>query len=362
MNHERRLFFPFFFLLLLPLLGQGCFLLSDDMPKTSGAAGMFISPDKGDSWQAIVALPTVGGVETISQVNIFDLIEDPQDPRAIYIASRQHGMFWSYDDGKSWQRPLYEPLKMGTIQAIAIHPKDKCTIYVSTGTLVLKSSDCSRNWEEVYQESRSDTRVVSISIEPFQPYSVMLGELNGDLLQSFDAGKSWAVTHRFSGTIAKVEADQFTAGVHYVATRQSGIFRTVDGGQTWEQVKDSFESYPGALEYRRFITHPKKPGTMYWISTYGILVSYDRGDSWMPLNLITPPGSVLIYAFAINPNNDAEMYYTATQSETNHSTFYKSIDSGQTWTTKKMPSGQIPAILRVHPDQNNLVYLGFTTP
>lgn len=82
----------------------------------------------------------------------------------------------------------------------------------------------------------------------------------------------------------------------------------------------------------------------------------------MPLNLITPPGSVLIYAFAINPNNDAEMYYTATQAETNHSTFYKSIDSGQTWTTKKMPSGQIPAILRVHPDQNNLVYLGFTTP
>ena len=59
--------------------------------------------------------------------------------------------------------------------------------------------------------------------------------------------------------------------------------------------------FPGALDYRRFFIHPERSKTMYWVSTYGILVSYDGGNNWQAIELITPPGSALIYGFAVNP-------------------------------------------------------------
>ena len=61
----------------------------------------------------------------------------------------------------------------------------------------------------------------------------------------------------------------------------------------------------------------------------------------------------------INPKNEQEIYYTATIQ--NRSTMYKTVDGGQTWTTKRLPSGQIPTVL--HMDSvNELLYAGFTIP
>jgi hypothetical protein len=78
------------------------------------------------------------------------------------------------------------------------------------------------------------------------------------------------------------------------------------------------------------------------------------------MTLLTAPGSVQIYGFAVNPKNPNHMYYTATAN--NRSTFYRTVDGGQNWITKRLPSGQIPTALRVHPEQEDWVYVGFTIP
>jgi photosystem II stability/assembly factor-like uncharacterized protein len=146
----------------------------------------------------------------------------------------------------------------------------------------------------------------------------------------------------------------------YVATKEDGLYRTQDGGTTWEQLNKNLKEYSKALQYRRFYVHPTKSNIIYWISTYGILISTDSGTTWNPMPLITSPGSVDIYGFAINPNNDKEIYYTSTLK--GRSTFYKTLDGGENWVTEKLPSNQIPTLVYVHPEKGDLVYVGFTVP
>jgi len=76
--------------------------------------------------------------------------------------------------------------------------------------------------------------------------------------------------------------------------------------------------------------------------------------------LVTPPGSVDIYGFTVSRSNDKEIYYTGTIDT--KSSFYRSMDGGKTWETRKLPSKQIPTVLYAHPQNEGWLYLGFTIP
>jgi photosystem II stability/assembly factor-like uncharacterized protein len=340
--------------------GASCLSLTNDQTvSTSGPAGMFVSTDKGENWQPISVLPQVDGIKNINQISVYRLKEDPQDSKALYWASRSSGLFFSFNDGKTWQIAP-EPLNTGFVYDVAVHPKNKCFIIATNGERVYKSIDCLRSWQEVHRDDRPEARVAALFFDPFNNNAAFIAKNNGDILSSIDGGKSWTVISRFGAAVEDVKPDLGIANVFYAATRGSGMFRSVDGGKTWANLSDKLNIYPGATQYRRMLIHPKKAGALYWISTYGILFSTDQGDSWFPLNLITSPGSVDIYGFGINPNNDKEIYYTSTLS--GRSTFFKTSDGGKNWITKKMPSGQLPTVLRVHPENSSLIYLGFTIP
>lgn len=134
--------------------------------------------------------------------------------------------------------------------------------------------------------------------------------------------------------------------------------RSKDAGATWVSLKDTMKDYSKSLEFRRFLAHPEVPGRLYWISTYGILVSSDSGDSWDSIDLITPPGSTHIFGFYVSPKDVNQIYYTATIN--NRSTFYKTVDGGTNWITGKLPSDQLPSILYISPEKEDVLYLGFT--
>ncbi len=357
----KSLYFRFGFVLAMVLLiGQGCFSLTPaDGLSTTGPAGVFVSVDKGDNWQSISLLPTVDGVKDLSDVSVYRLFPDPQDPEALYWATRRNGFYFSYDEGRTWQQPR-GGIDRGFIYSITVDPRDRCTLYITNGLQIMRSDDCSRSWEEVYRESRSDTKITSITFNPHNPEEIFMLESEGDLLKTTDEGKSWTVVHRFERDSADIFADNLQKDVFFVATRDSGIYRSIDGGETWVSLEENMSDFSGAHEYRRFYLHPTQRETLYWVSTYGILRSTNSGDTWESIDLITPPGSVQIYGFAVNPNNENELYYTATIN--NRSTFYRSVDGGINWTTKKLPSGQLPTLLYVHPEKEDIVYLGFTIP
>lgn len=343
------------------LAGAGCVsVTSNNSNKTTGAVGMYASTDRGNSWQSISNLVTAEGIKSIADVKIYRIFTDPQDPQAMYLATRENGLYYTYDGGKSWQKPASASVSTGFIYSIAVHPQDKCTIVATNGRQVFKTVDCSRTWEEVYRESRSNVNVVSLAYNYATSYRLYLAESNGDILQTGDGGASWSVAKRFGARLTEIRTDKFDGNVIYVITRENGFYRSDDEGASWVLLEDKLKNFSGAAEYRRFVMSEKIPNKIYWISTYGVLVSMDKGDSWQAMKLITPPGSANIYAFAVNPQNENEIYYAATIS--NRSTFYKSIDGGENWVTNKLPSGQLPVAMLVHPEKDNIIYLAFTIP
>lgn len=357
----QRIFFLTIFGLAVGLLliGASCVSFSSNKSSTSGPAGMFVSTDRGESWKQISVLPKADGIKSISNASIYRLYEDPQDSRAMYISTPEDGMFYSFDDGKTWRQPE-GVLSDGYVYAVAVHPKNKCVIYATNGRQIFRTDDCLRSWTEVHSELRSNVSVRALAFNYFPPYQLYAAETNGDVLWTFDSGYSWQVSHNFKKRLVNLVASPLKENLLYAVMKEDGLYRSEDGGASWVSLKDKLKKFSGGLEYRRFALHATKPDTVFWISTYGILRSDDRGESWTAMKLITPPGSASIYGFAVNPQNENEVYYTATIG--NRSTFYKTADGGKNWTTKKVPSGQLPSVLRAHPNQQSVIYLGFSIP
>lgn len=348
-------------LFVLVLGGAGCLSISSggSKVKTSGPAGMFISTNQGDSWKQIASWPTAEGVKNISNVSVYKLIEDPIDNKAMYLATRANGLFYTYDDGKTWQH-AQAPLSSGFVYDVTIHPTDKCILYASNGSRIYRSDDCSRNWKEVYRESRSGVLIVSLAFTQTSPYKIFAAQSNGDILQSFDSSNSWSILNRFKTRIAHIITHPENKSLVYMITRTNGLYRSYDNGRTWANLKDNMKDFSGSATYRRHWIDPKDPANIYWISPYGIMHSNNAGDSWTAFDLITSPGGADIYGFGVDPNDHSKVYYTATIGS--RSTFYRSADSGTNWETKKLPTAQIPALLRVHPDHPAWIYAGFTVP
>lgn len=343
------------------LTGASCVSLGGGGGETtSGPAGMFISQDKGESWQQIVSLPTPAGVKNIANVSVYRLVDDPNDPDTIYLTSRENGMFFTYDNGITWQRSADGSLASGYVYSVVVHPQNKCVLYATNGRQVYRSDDCSRHWTEMYRESRLDIVINSLAFNYFSPYQIYLSESNGDIMASYDSGNSWNVIKRFSTRIYGITTNPLQEGLIYVTTASEGLYRSDNGGADWAPLTNGLKKYSGAMDYRRFVLHAKNPNTIYWVSTYGILRSDDKGETWNAYNLLTPPGSANIYAFAVNPQNDNELFYTATIGA--RSTLYKSLDGGKNWITKKLPSGQIPTVLRPHPKKSSVLFMGFFIP
>lgn len=351
-------FFAISTLIMAALVFGGASCISFGGGAATGPVGMFISTDKGESWKTLSAWPTLQGVKSLNQVSVYRLVPDPQDPKTLYWLSREQGLFYTYNSGLSWQHPESGAFSSGYVYSLIVHPFTRCTLYGTNGVQIFQTVDCGREWLEVYRESRSDVTVAGLTFNPYRPYQIFAAMSNGDILQSGDAGYGWSVVTRLGGNVLVISADTHDENVLYVATRAGGLFRSTDAGYSWKSLKSTMDAYPGSSEFRRLVVHPNKSGVLYWISTYGILVSTDRGDTWRDIKLITPPGSAQIYGFGVNPNNDKEMYYTATIN--NRSTFYRTEDGGTIWITKKLPSNQVPTLIYVSPTDGNTLYMGFS--
>ena len=348
---------PIFFLI---IAGAGCIKLGG---KGSGAMGVFATNDKGETWKPLMAYPTARGVESIAGLKTYKMHRDPSDPNAIYLATRGQGLFYTYNKGETWQS--VSALANRFIYGFAVASDDSCTLYASDGPHVLKSTDCSRNWTIIYTEERPNQRFVSLAVD-FHNNDIIYGALiGGDILVSKDAGRSWRVTKRFDFELQSLEADPFSGGNIFVASQRNGLYRSRDAGFTWIDLNAGLNNFNDSMNFYRLVLNPAQRDSLFWISKYGILRSNDSGVTWGDVKLLTPPGSVNIYAFAINPKNQNEIYYTGTilgsKNEHIRSTFYKTSDGGVNWITKKLPTNSIPIQFMMNPANTSQLFVGFTT-
>jgi photosystem II stability/assembly factor-like uncharacterized protein len=241
----------------------------------------------------------------------------PGQPLVYYFGGTGGGVFKTVDAGNNWTNVTDGFLGVGSIGAVAVAPSDPNVVYVGTG------SACPRG---------------NISV--------------GDgVYKSTDAGKTWKhVGLRAAGQIGKIHVHPRDPDVVFVAAlgqifgpnADRGVFRSKDGGKTWEKALFISET-TGVVDLSLDPGNPRvlfaaawraerKPWTMISGSEdSGIYRSTDGGDSWKKLEGGLPSGLVGRGSVAVSPANGNRVFVLL-EAEEDKGGVYRSEDGGDKWT------------------------------
>ncbi len=339
----------------LVLFGQGC--LGGSSSPTGPNGGVWKTTDHGATWANKRAL--VQGPKLSTGAALFDIVTltmDPQDNMALYAGTSQNGLAYSLDGGDSWQ--LMKGISSGKVNAIAVNPKDKCTVYVARANEIDQTKTCGRDWSRVFYDPDTSKSFTTLAVDWFNPNNVFAGTSAGDILKSSDGGGAWLSAKRVDGVrITDIDIDPRDSRLVYVGTLGSGIFKTADGGANWVQIQKEFgDDLRDARRVTQLVIDPKSSNTLYVVSKLGIIRSDDQGQTWHAINLTSAAGTVQIASLAIDPNDSKKMVYTGAN------TLAYTSDAGTTWTVKKLPTTQSGSSLVIDPKDGNIIYLGTVTP
>jgi hypothetical protein len=132
-------------------------------------------------------------------------------------------------------------------------------------------------------------------------------ESGGKLLYSLDAGKAWKELGK--GYSA---AGMFDARTLMSFTKAEGLVRSIDGGEKWMKVSDEKLAAPVMVEFK---------GTGYWLGEKGLLVSKDKGATWVVAGPV-PKGACLGPMFGAD---ESRMMVVSPDG------FFETRDGGKTW-------------------------------
>lgn len=353
MNQRNALAFSLALIGLL-LVGAGCISIgSTGTAGGVGDGGIFKTSAKGDLWSQKTAIATASGQRvSFNNASIVTVVQDPQDANALYIGTTENGLFYTYDGGESWFQPAQ--IGRGRVPAVAVHPKDKCVIYVAYENKVLKSEDCSRTWNSTFLDARTDKRVKVVAIDSYNPNVIWLATNSGDLLRSQDNGASWSPIYGFQDDVYQLVMSPSDSRRLFVATKSHGIWRSDDAGANWIDLSPKYKDFAGAKEFSGLAIGVSDSKLLVMASKFGLLRTKDGGDTWEKIDLLTPAGSTVIYSLAIDPKDPNNIYYgTAT-------TFYRSANGGVNWVPKKLPTSRVATALIVDELNSSVLYLGVT--
>lgn len=338
-------------IVILALLGAGCITIKKGTAGADG--GIYRSPDQGEHWAQLSAVPTPKGVGSIAGVDVAFITFDPSDRGAVYIGTQTNGMWYSYDGGAGWRQA--EDLMAGRVPSIAVSPRDKCTIFAAQGNRVFKSTDCNRTFQPVYTDTRPAALITGVVVDHYNPRTVYIATAKGDLFRSLDEGSTWSLIKIFEEEISQLLISSNDSRIVFAALKTRGMWRSTDGGATWTEIRKQLEPFQSARTFYRLAEVKSSPGVYLHASRFGVLRTANNGDTWEKIDTLTPPGSAVIFSLAVNPKNGQEFYYATAN------TLYRTLDGGVRWTPKKLPTSRAGAALAIDPEDGKVIYLGGIT-
>ncbi|MDE3186657.1 MAG: glycoside hydrolase [Acidobacteriota bacterium] len=279
----------------------------------------------------------------------------PGQPNVFYMGQVDGGVWKSDDYGRTWN-PIFDNEPSQSVGAIAVAPSDSNIVYVasgeglhrpdlSVGNGVYRSNDAGKTWQHL--GLRDGQQIPSLVVDPRNPNRLFAAVL----------------------------------GHPYGPNAERGIYRSADGGQTWQQVLYKDPNTGGS----DVVIDPLHPDVVYaalWQSRLGpwedgnqydgtgggLFKSTDGGNTWRQLTQGLP-GDLVQIQVAIAASDPNRLYATlSTTHEGGYATgtglgVYRSDDAGESWykatddprPAMKIGGGDLP-ILAVDPKNPDVVY------
>ncbi len=343
----------FVLLVALSVSISGCIKLKTAAPTVNSSTGIFATPDRGETWYQRVKMMTAGAVEAnIPGGQITTIVMDPTDTDAIYAGSVTDGLLYSYNGGEGWNKA--GKLSAGKVVSIAIDPKDKCNVYAGVDNKVFKSGDCSRTWSQKFNTPNGGDVIISIIVDPFDPTVVYAGATDGTVYKSLNGGQSWVNLFDFNKKIKKMIIEPNQSTTLYALLENANIYKSIDSGASWVSLADNMKDFAGNVNDGFDLDLVKgSPNTLYYTCRFGLVRSLDGGQSWSQVKLITGVDQTTFYAFAASSVNTGVIFLV------DDKTLYRSVNGGETWETRALPSVSRITDMQVHLKNDKIVYLGY---
>jgi len=271
------------------------------------------------------------------------------NPEVIYAGAASGGVWKSESGGIAWE-PIFDEQTTGAIGAIAIQQSNPSVIWVGTGEGnprnslnggdgIYKSLDGGKNWKKMgLEKTRHIHRVI---IDPTNPDIVYAGAI----------GSPW--------------------GEH----EERGVYKTMDGGETWERVLHT-NIRSGVADLVMDPTNPNKLIAAMWEHKRdpwffksggpgsGLYMTHDGGKNWKQLTEEEglPKGELGRIGLAIAPSKPSRIYALV---ESKKNALYRTDDGGFNWQkiNDKSEIGNRPfyySDLAVDPSNENRLFSIFT--
>ncbi|MDA3802496.1 MAG: hypothetical protein PF488_01185 [Patescibacteria group bacterium] len=330
----------------------------------SGPTGnIFFSADKGTTFKLINTMPTIGQeIKSIGGVEVDGFYSDPSDSRAVYMASRENGLFYTYDITKGWNvANLNEP----KIESVAVSHDNKCLIYVAAKNRLYRTTDCSRSFSQTYYDTSTDLVINDVVVDFYNPKNIYIATSRGEVIKSIDRGESWRTIWRFEEPVLKLLLSPLDSRKIFAATKSNRVYSFFSDTTTEANLSNLNQNFEATrfkdlndvladMEIGDKFTDIKatNDGDIYLATNKAILRSPDDGITWEKISLLSSEEDSNILAIDVNPKNGDEIYYGSA------TTFFKSLDGGVSWNSKRLSTSWRASDIMVDYREGNNIYLG----
>ncbi len=310
-------------------------------------------------------------------------------PYTFYIGVCNGGVWKTTDAGRTW-KPIFDDQETGSIGSVVVAPSNPDVIYVgsgeglarpdlSVGDGVFKSTDAGKTW--TLMGLRDAQQIPNIAVDPRNAdrlFVAVAGHPYGPntergIYRSTDGGRTFQPVLQKDENVggADVDIDPLDPNI-VLATlweeRQgpwenaqwrgtgAGIYKSTDGGTTWRQLTKGLPG-DGAITQANLAIAPSNPRRLYAAIAAGAGTSFsksdDGGETWTAANSrgVGRIGGGDLSVPVVDPK-DADIVYTA------NTVSYKSTDAGQTWVPfKGAPGGDDYQNLWINPNDTNIILL-----